>query len=105
MSSSSTRISFQDWLEIGLTEQAESILNNTIELAGITSVETIAEVKVGKTETVIYDTVSMIKPLLLVLPNPYSTAPGAAGGLSYNIKSLTKKITCPIYLGPKLPIA
>lgn len=102
MSSSSNRINFLDWLEGGLTEQAEKILSTAKNQALLKEVKTIIEIKIGKTEKVIIQAVAENKTLLLVLPNPHSTAPSAAGGLDYNLTSLSKKVDCPIFIGPRM---
>lgn len=100
INTSSTRMNFFHWYEDGLMKHSESVLVDFRKKALDRGLEIETEVKIGKTEKVIAESAAAEKTVLLFLPNPHSTAPAAAAGLRYNLNSLSKKIKCPIYVGP-----
>lgn len=100
INTSATRMNFFHWYEDGLMKHSESVLNEFLQQAVNGGVNAEVEVRVGKTEKVIAEAAVAAEAALLVLPNPHSTAPAAAAGLRYNLNSLSKRVKCPIYIGP-----
>ncbi|ABO50014.1 hypothetical protein Dred_1484 [Desulforamulus reducens MI-1] len=101
MSGSTTRIGFLRWLENDLNKHSEEILTAAMEKAKEKGLQIQTEVRVGKTESLITKLTVERETALMVLPNPHATAPAAAAGLRFNLNSLTKKVKCPIYIGPR----
>ncbi|HBV98366.1 MAG: universal stress protein [Peptococcaceae bacterium BICA1-7] len=102
INTSSTRMTFFQWYEDGLMKHSDDILGGFHQKALDRGVNIEVEVKIGKTEKVMADLTNADNTILLFLPNPHSTAPAAAAGLRYSLNSLSKKIKCPIYVGPRL---
>ncbi|MFZ5643526.1 MAG: universal stress protein [Bacillota bacterium] len=102
INTSSTRMNFFHWYEDGLMKYSESVLEGFRQNASDRGVDVHVEVKIGKTEKVIAESANSVETAMLVLPNPHSTAPGAAAGLRYNLHSLSKRVRCPIYVGSRL---
>lgn len=101
INTSSTRMRFFNWFEDGLNKHSETVLKEFADKAREKGCEVEVAVKIGKTERLIADLTVEKETALLVLPNPHATAPAAAAGLRFNLNSLSKKIKCPIYLGPR----
>ena len=101
INTSSTRMKFFHWFEDGLKEHSETVLNEFAKKARSQGVEVEAAIKIGKTERVITELTLEKETTLLVLPNPYATAPAAAAGLRFNLNSLAKKLKCPVLIGPR----
>lgn len=102
INTSSTRMNFFHWFEDGLMKHSERVLGDFRQKALDHGVDAEIEVKVGKTEKVMAELTNAVDAFLLVLPNPHSTAPAAAAGLRYSLNSLSKRIKCPIYVGPRI---
>lgn len=101
INTSSTRMRFFNWFEEGLNKHCETILQEFAEKVKAKGVQVEVAIKIGKTEKVILDLTNEKENTLLVLPNPHATAPAAAAGLRFNLNSLSKKVKCPIYVGPR----
>ncbi|AEF94242.1 hypothetical protein Desca_1385 [Desulfotomaculum nigrificans CO-1-SRB] len=100
LNTSATRMSFLNWFNSRLNETAREVLAKFCKQAETYKITAELEIKVGKTEKVITKLASQPETALLVLPNPYSTAPAAEGGLKFNLNAITKKVNCPILIGP-----
>ncbi|EHQ91270.1 universal stress protein [Desulfosporosinus youngiae] len=101
INTSSTRMKFFHWFEDGLHKHSEDVLAEVAEKVKEKGGQVETEIKVGKTEKVIVELTAEQETALLVLPNPHATAPAATAGLRYNLNSLSKKVKCPIYIGPQ----
>ena len=101
INTSSTRMKFFHWFEDGLHKHSEDVLAEVAEKVKEKGGQVETEIKVGKTEKVIAELTAEQETALLVLPNPHATAPAATAGLRYNLNSLSKKVKCPIYIGPQ----
>lgn len=102
INTSSTRMNFFRWYEDGLMKHADRVLGEFRQKARDRGIDAEVEVKIGKTERVMAESAAAAETFILVLPNPHSTAPAAAAGLRFNLNSLSKKVKCPIYVGPRV---
>lgn len=101
INTSSTRMRFFHWFEDGLKSYAETVLAKFRQQANDKGIPVEIEIKIGKTEKVIVECTVNPETSLLVLPNPNAVAPEAAAGLRFNLNSLSKKVKCPIFIGPR----
>lgn len=100
ISTSKTRMRFYRWFEGELEAFAAESLKKVELAAQAKGVPVKTQILTGSTEKLMLHYIEE-RPSYLVLPNPNATAPGAAGGLQYNIRALLKKANCPILVGPK----
>lgn len=101
ISTSETRMRFFGWFEGELKAFAFESLEKVQKAAQARGVQARTRVLIGPVERLIIEQTLENPAALVVLPNPGATAPGAAAGLKYNISRLTKRINCPVLLGPK----
>lgn len=101
INTSSTRMRFFHWFEEGLHKHSEEVLAELAERVKKNGGQVDTEIRIGKTEKVILELTTEQETSLLVLPNPHASAPAATAGLRFNLNSLTKKVKCPIYIGPQ----
>lgn len=101
INTSSTRMRFFHWFEDGLHKHSEDVLAEVAEKVKKKGGQVETEIRVGKTEKVIIELTAEQETALLVLPNPHATAPAATAGLRFNLNSISKKVRCPIYIGPQ----
>lgn len=101
INTSSTRMRFFHWFEDGIHKHSQEVLAEVTEKVKEHGGHVETEIKIGKTEKVIFELTAEQETALLVLPNPHATAPAATAGLRFNLNSLSKKVKCPIYIGPQ----
>lgn len=101
INTSETRMRFYRWFEGGLKAFAAESLQKVTEMAQARGVQATTQMLTGSAEKIMIHCAGERPGAYLVLPNPEVTAPGASGGLKYNIRTLIKKISCPVIIGPK----
>ncbi|MCL6559100.1 MAG: universal stress protein, partial [Firmicutes bacterium] len=101
INTSETRMRFFNWFEGELKTHAAESLKKVEKAALSKEVRVKTQILIGPAERLIIDCAGERPTAYVVLPNPNATAPGAAGGLKYNVGALAKKINCPILVGPK----